>query len=94
MVFELKTGLRLTLGGHIRGGLVRGASITQLATQVLDQLTTVAATPSVSLTRVQKTTAEHPLSFAQQRLWFVNHWNRYPYNIPVAVHLTGRLNMC
>jgi len=62
--------------------LFEGASITQLATQVLDQLTTVAATYHVSLTRVQKTTAEHPLSFAQQRLWFVNQLE--PGTLPIT----------
>jgi amino acid adenylation domain-containing protein len=35
-----------------------------------------------------------PLSFAQQRLWFVDQaWPRDPfYNLPTAVHLSGALN--
>src|SRR4029453_16127844 len=36
-----------------------------------------------------------PLSFAQERLWFLNqlHPDNIAYNIPTAVHLTGHLNL-
>ena len=36
-----------------------------------------------------------PLSFAQQRLWFLDQLipNNSFYNVPVAIHLTGALNL-
>jgi hypothetical protein len=36
-----------------------------------------------------------PLSFAQQRMWFINQMNpeSTAYNIPAAVELTGALNL-
>ena len=96
MVFELKNRIEVDLGVDISvADFFEGASIPQLATQVLDQLKRAAPTASVPLCKVQKTTAEHPLSFAQQRLWFVNQLgpNTPAYNIPIAFNLTGRLNM-
>src|SRR5688572_20649654 len=35
-----------------------------------------------------------PLSFAQQRLWFVDQWQPHSpaYNIPIAIRAQGRLN--
>ncbi len=96
MVFELKNRIEVDLGAIVSvADLFEGASITQLAMQVLDQLTRAAATASIPLSRAQKTTAEHPLSFAQQRLWFVNQLQpgTPAYNISIAVHLTGRLNV-
>ncbi|MFN6483743.1 MULTISPECIES: non-ribosomal peptide synthetase [unclassified Nostoc] len=46
--------------------------------------------PLVSISRSQNL----PLSFAQQRLWFLDQLipNNPFYNIPVALHLTGSLN--
>lgn len=45
--------------------------------------------------KVETTTTQHPLSFTQQQLWFINQLQpgTPAYNIPVAVHLTGQLNV-
>jgi len=36
-----------------------------------------------------------PLSFAQQRLWFIDQLepNNYVYNVPVAIHIRGRVDI-
>ena len=37
-----------------------------------------------------------PLSFSQQRLWFLDHWNPGSsyYNVPIALRLRGSSNRC
>ncbi|HEY0604941.1 MAG TPA: condensation domain-containing protein, partial [Herpetosiphonaceae bacterium] len=52
-----------------------------------------ATTPQTILPRTQQT--ELPLSFAQQRLWFMDQWEpgNAAYNIAFALQLTGRLNI-
>jgi len=75
------------LGNHIRGGLVRGASITQLATQVLDQLTTVAATIGVPNQSPEDYCRASALLCSAATVVCQSTGTGYPaYNIPVAVH--------
>ncbi|MEP0859278.1 amino acid adenylation domain-containing protein [Trichocoleus sp. DQ-U1] len=96
MVFELKNRIEVDLGVAVSiADLFEGVSITQLATQILDQLTQVVPSASIPLCRVEKTTDEYPLSFSQARLWFVNQLQpgTLAYNIPIAVRLTGRLDV-
>ncbi|HEY0735446.1 MAG TPA: amino acid adenylation domain-containing protein [Herpetosiphonaceae bacterium] len=52
-----------------------------------------AAAPQTILPRTQQTNL--PLSFAQQRLWFLDQWEpgNPAYNIAFALRLTGRLNI-
>ncbi len=72
-----------------------GIHITQLAIKILAKLTTAACIPSVTLTQIRKPTDFHPLSFAQQRLWFLDQLqpgNPF-YNISVVVHLKGVVNV-
>lgn len=50
-----------------------------------------------SQTRIQPQNRQSPipLSFAQERLWFLNQWEpeSSAYNVPAAVHLQGSLNV-
>lgn len=60
----------------------------QLATQRRED-------PEVAITRQQRDPDGHPLSFAQQRLWFLDQLTPglTNYNVPVSMRLTGVLNV-
>lgn len=95
-VFELKNRIEVDLGVAISvADLFEGAMIAQLGTQILDQATTGVSPGLPSLCKVEKTTAHFPLSFTQQRLWFVNQLQpgTPAYNIAIAVQLKERLNV-
>src|SRR5262249_6582940 len=53
------------------------------------------APPLVRASRERQEGARPPLSFAQQRLWFIDQLEpgNAVYNIPAAVRLEGRLNL-
>jgi amino acid adenylation domain-containing protein len=97
MVFELKNRIEVDFGVEVAiADFFEGTSIAQLATQVLNQVTAADWKPiSVSIDRVQKTSAVHPLSFAQQRLWFIDQLEKGnpAYNISVGIHLKGSLDV-
>jgi hypothetical protein len=44
---------------------------------------------------IEKSASGHPLSFSQQQLWLVHQLepNNLAYNIPIAIHLKGELNV-
>ncbi len=52
------------------------------------------SSPSEPIRRISRD-GDAPLSFAQQRLWFLNQLepNSDFYNVPAAVHITGRMNV-
>jgi len=94
-VFELKN--RIETDFQVAVSIVdffEGASIFALTKQILAQITTQDARSSVTISPFEKTTAEHPLSFAQQRLWFINKLepNSPAYNIAIAIRIKGQLN--
>ncbi|KYC36605.1 non-ribosomal peptide synthetase [Scytonema hofmannii PCC 7110] len=95
-VFELKNRIEVDLKVAVSvADFFEGLSLRALATKIIAELTSGASTLSVSLTPVQKTTSVHPLSFAQQRLWFINQLtsNTPVYNIPIFINLTGHINV-
>ncbi|MUG94902.1 amino acid adenylation domain-containing protein [Scytonema sp. UIC 10036] len=93
-VFELKNRIEVDLEVTVSvADFFEGLSARSLSIKILALLTTEADKPSVS--QVQKTTSFHPLSFAQQRLWFINQLalNSPVYNIPIIINLTGHINV-
>lgn len=94
-VFELKN--RIETDFQVAVSIMdffEGASIFALTKQILAQITTQDAISSVTISPFEKTTAEHPLSFAQQRLWFINKLepNSPAYNIAISIRIKGQLN--
>ncbi len=95
-VFELKNRIENELEITVPvADFFEGIHITQLATKILAELTTAACMPSVTLTQMPKAAKFYPLSFAQQRLWFLDRLqpgNPF-YNISVIVQLKAVLNV-
>ena len=95
-VFELKNRIEIDLEVMVSvADFFEGFSIAQLATKILAQLTTGDIIPLMPLTKVQKDTNLHPLSFAQQQLWFIDQLERGnpAYNIAFAICLKGLLKV-
>ena len=93
-VFELQNRIETDLATTVSAAeLFESSSLSHLAAQLCDRLATV--TSSVPPLLPAPTQAELPLSFAQQRLWFLDSLqpgNPF-YNIAVAVKLKGPLNV-
>lgn len=95
-VFELKNQIEPHLEVAISvADFFEGLSLQALATKIIAELMTGASQSLVSLSPVQRNTGVHPLSFAQQRLWFINQLtlNTPVYNIPIIINLTGHINV-
>jgi amino acid adenylation domain-containing protein len=93
-VFELKNRVEVDLGVEVSvADFFAGMSTRSLLTKILAQITTDAI-PSISLTQVQPAEV-YPLSFAQQRLWFLDRLEpgNPAYNISLAVNLKGQLDI-
>src|SRR6185295_10842298 len=74
--------------------LFENPTVAQLAAQIeaaLRKGTVSSAPPIVPVAG----DGEMPLSFAQQRLWFLNQLEQgqATYNVPAAMRLTGKLNV-
>src|SRR5215216_339771 len=76
------------------------STISTLSTEGLELLSLLLEEEGVELLQtptvaVREERVELPLSFAQQRLWFLNQWqpNTAVYNIPIFVRLHGRLDI-
>ncbi|MBN3897507.1 MAG: amino acid adenylation domain-containing protein [Nostoc sp. NOS(2021)] len=96
-VFELKNRIEVDLEVAVSiADFFEGLSLQALATKILAELTSAASQLSVSLNPIQKITKEvQPLSFAQQRLWFINQLEpgNLAYNISLAINLKGQLKV-
>ncbi|WP_026736231.1 non-ribosomal peptide synthetase [Fischerella sp. PCC 9605] len=94
-VFELKNRIEVDLEVEVSvADFFEGMSARSLVTKILAQMTTDGL-PSVSLTQQQRDTSMHPLSFAQQGLWFINQLtpDTPTYNIPIVISLKGCVNL-
>ncbi len=95
-VFELKNLIEVDFGVTISvADFFDGAGIAELTTQILDQVNRNLTSVYLPISKVETATSQHPLTFTQQQLWFINQLQpgTATYNIPVAIHLTGKLNV-
>ncbi|BAY73747.1 amino acid adenylation domain protein [Nostoc linckia NIES-25] len=94
-VFELKNCIEVDLEIEVLvADFFEGMSGRSLATKILAQITTKAFISSKSLSKIPPTEV-YPLSFAQQRLWFLDQLEpgNPAYNISLAVKLKGQLEI-
>ncbi|MBD0264764.1 MAG: AMP-binding protein, partial [Tolypothrix sp. Co-bin9] len=94
-VFEIKNRIEVDLEVDISiADFFEGMSVRSLVTKILAQITTEAFIPAKSFSQVQKAEV-YPLSFAQQRLWFLDQLEpgNPAYNISLAVNLKGELDV-
>ncbi|BAZ30185.1 peptide synthetase [Cylindrospermum sp. NIES-4074] len=93
-VFELKNRVEADFAVSLSvTELFEGVSIAQLAQLILEQLT-VSTTPYLAIAPVSRN-QDLPLSFAQQRLWFLDQLEPESpfYNLAATVTLAGQLNL-
>jgi FkbH-like protein len=75
--------------------LYESSTLAALAQAIEAELGNGAKTPKAPPISKRKGEGKLPLSFAQQRLWFIDQLesNNVAYNTPAAIRLTGRLNV-
>jgi len=91
--FDLKNQLERCLEVHVSiADLLAGATVSQIAIQIAPQLTSAPAVVPIQRAEPRE---RYPLASAQQRLWFMQQLNPETpaYHIPVAIDLTGDLNV-
>jgi amino acid adenylation domain-containing protein/non-ribosomal peptide synthase protein (TIGR01720 family) len=73
----------------------RRANLSPAKQALLEKWTRGEPKTKLSVIEQRKEQAPPPLTFAQQRLWFLNQLepNSTIYNIPIAIRVTGRLNL-
>jgi amino acid adenylation domain-containing protein len=94
-VFELKNLIESHLEVAVSvADFFEGLSIQGLATKILTEITE-GYVPLMTLTKVEKSTDYHPLSFSQQGLWFIHQLapDAPAYNIPIVINLRGKINI-
>jgi amino acid adenylation domain-containing protein len=96
---RIETDLEITLSiaDFFAGLSVRspiGVPQVSLSTKILAQLNT-SAIPSESILPAHQNSEFHPLSFAQQRLWFIHQLapDTPAYSIPLIIRFQGHVNL-
>ncbi|MBD2567372.1 non-ribosomal peptide synthetase [Anabaena lutea] len=95
-VFSVKNQIEVDLEVVISvAAFFAGASIEDLANQISDQINNNLICKYLPITKLEQTTNQHPLGFTQQQLWFINQLQPGTpvYNISVAVHIPGTLDV-
>ncbi|HYW19656.1 MAG TPA: amino acid adenylation domain-containing protein [Nodularia sp. (in: cyanobacteria)] len=95
-VFEVKNRIEVDFEVAISvAEFFDGAGISELANQILNQVNSNRTHVYLPISKVERNTHQHPLSFTQQQLWFINQLQpgTATYNISVAVHIQGNLNL-
>ncbi|MBE9004879.1 amino acid adenylation domain-containing protein [Fortiea sp. LEGE XX443] len=95
-VFELKNRIEVDFEVTISvADFFDGAGIAELTTQILNQVNSNLTSAYLPISKFEIATNQHPLTFTQQQLWFINQLQpgTATYNISVAIHLTGKLNV-
>jgi amino acid adenylation domain-containing protein len=90
MSIELKNDIETHLGVNLSFTIfLEGASLAQLVAQIDSQLTAPSFAPAAILSPAQGASAEWPLSFGQQALWFLHELapESTAYHIAAAVRL-------
>ena len=90
-VFELKNQIEHDLEITVAVADLFESAIAQLAIKLSDLTVDIA----LNLTRIKTDNQFHPLSFAQQQLWFVHQLapESSAYNIPLVVDFKGQLDV-
>ena len=94
-VFELKNRIDADLEVNIPVANLFAGTIHDLGVKILGQVEGNVNKVYVPLPQVEKTTNNHPLSLTQQQLWFINQLQPGTpvYNIPIAIHIPGTVNV-
>jgi amino acid adenylation domain-containing protein len=95
-IFELKNRIEEDLKVVVSiVDFFEGITISQLAQQILEQVLNSVKSELLPISRVKSKSDCYPLSFSQQRLWFMDQLQsgNAAYNIPVAVVMKGRLDV-
>lgn len=93
---ELQNQIESGLGVFLpMSGFLRGMSVSQLASQLSVELRRTSPAPPVASFLAPEGVAEHPASFGQHRLWFLDQMEpgNASYNIFTAFRLAGRLSV-
>jgi amino acid adenylation domain-containing protein len=99
-VFELKNRVEQDLRVVVPvADLFADVSIAELAKQILEQISdsvfVASANISNNICAIERKHTLHPLSFGQQRLWFINQLQpgNSAYHIPIAIEIKGNLDV-
>jgi amino acid adenylation domain-containing protein len=94
-VFELKNRIEIDFGVAISvADFFDGINIAELVPQILQQIAENPTNLYLPISPVARVTHQHPLSYTQQQLWFINQLQpgKATYNIAVAIDIPEKLN--